>query len=292
MVPDIVDMLDTSADHMEFGALDGLTTSEIAKHGACPPAQAFHTRLSNGSDVAVDAAFVIDRLRSLMVRLDSEGFDLIVLISTGIYEPFSLRTPLVHGQRAVDGWIAALTVGDCHLGVIYPLPGQAEATHGTLIQSARAVAATGDTGRLEDAASHLGDADLILMHSVGYTDANARQIAAATGKLVVTARRIIGGAARLHLIEMAGASNSAVATPLKGEALIDRLPSPAIPLTQREREVLCFVLEGEANKLIGRRLGISHRTVEIHRSRAMSKLGASSPTELIRRALILDRSTN
>ncbi|RVT95080.1 LuxR family transcriptional regulator [Sphingomonas crocodyli] len=130
------------------------------------------------------------------------------------------------------------------------------------------------------------------MHSVGYDDASARQIGAVTGKLVVTARRIIGGAARLHLSEMAGVSQSGAMPALKGEALIERLPSPAIPLTQRERQVLCHVLEGKANKSIGRLLGISHRTVEIHRSRAMNKLSATSPTELIRRALILDRSAS
>lgn len=290
MVPDIFGMLDGAADYEEFGALDGLTQSEILAYRPPTPAAILYTRLSDGTHIEVDAGFVVDRLRELLQRLDGEGFDLIVLITTGVYEPFSLRTPLVHGERAVDAWIAALIVGDCHIGVIYPLPGQTAAFHGTLIQSAHAVAATGDTERLEDAAARLHDADLILMHSVGYTDENARRISAATGKLVVTVRRIIGGAARLHLIEMAGISNSTASIPLRGDALIDRLPTPAIALTKREREVLCRVLVGEANKVIGRQLGISHRTVEIHRSRAMSKLGASSPTDLIRRALILDRS--
>lgn len=289
-MPAIIDMLDGAADYQEFGALDGLTEAEIVGHRAPTPASVLYTRLSNGTHVEVDARLVVDRLTTLMQRLDDNSFDLIVLISTGIYESFALRTPLVHGERAVDAWIATLIVGDCHIGVIYPLPGQSDSSHGTLIQSARAVAATGDTARLEDAAAHLRDADLILMHSVGYTDENARSVRASTGKLVVTVRRIIGGAARLHLLEMAGISNSTTKSTLNGEALIDRLPVPAAALTLREREVLCHVLEGEANKTIGRRLGISHRTVEIHRSRAMTKLGASSPTELIRRALILDRS--
>jgi protein AroM len=291
VVPDILGMLDGAADPAEFGALDGLTPAEIAARGLRPSAPALYTRLSDGSHVEVDAGFVVDRLGGLLQRLDDAGFDLIVLISTGVYQPFSLRTPLVHGERAVDAWIAALVVGDCRIGVIYPLAQQAETPgHGTLIQNAHAVAATGETARLEDAAARLGEAELILMHSVGYTEANARRIAALTGKPVVTARRIIVGAMRLHLTEQAGLSSRAAAGPLKGAALIDRLPPPATALTPREREVLCGVLDGEANKTIGRRLGISHRTVEIHRSRAMGKLGASSPTELIRRALILRRS--
>ena len=290
VVPDILGMLDGAADHEEFGALDGLTPAAIAGRAARPPEPALYTRLLDGSHVEVDAGLVVDRLAALLQRLDDAGFDLIVLISTGVHQSFSLRTPLVHGERAVDAWIAALVVGDCCIGVIHPLAQQAETpAHGTLIQNARAVAATGDATRLEDAAARLADADLILMHSVGYSEANARRIAAATGKPVVTARRIIAGAMRLHLKELTGLPSATAAAPLKGEDLIDRLPPPAAALTQREREVLCGVLDGEANKTIGRRLGISHRTVEIHRSRAMSKLGASSATELIRRALISRR---
>lgn len=51
-------------------------------------------------------------------------------------------------------------------------------------------------------------------------------------------------------------------------------------LTVREREVVALALEGLANKQIAGRLGISHRTVEIHRSRALHKAGASSLIEL------------
>jgi DNA-binding NarL/FixJ family response regulator len=123
------------------------------------------------------------------------------------------------------------------------------------------------------------------MHSVGYTEENARQVAAATGKPVVTARRIIASAMRLHLTEPV-TSVPVIADSRGGATLIERLETPPVALTPREREVLCGVLDGEANKMIGRRLGISHRTVEIHRARALAKLEATSAAELIRRALI------
>ena len=51
-------------------------------------------------------------------------------------------------------------------------------------------------------------------------------------------------------------------------------------LTEREREVLQLALEGLANKLIARKLGISHRTVEIHKARIMHKTGAASVLDL------------
>lgn len=53
-------------------------------------------------------------------------------------------------------------------------------------------------------------------------------------------------------------------------------------LTRREREVIDLVLDGKANKVIARELGISDRTVEIHRSHAMEKLGAKSVAELVK----------
>jgi len=53
-------------------------------------------------------------------------------------------------------------------------------------------------------------------------------------------------------------------------------------LTIREREVVDKVLEGKVNKIIASELEISDRTVEIHRSHAMEKLGAKSVAELVK----------
>ena len=53
-------------------------------------------------------------------------------------------------------------------------------------------------------------------------------------------------------------------------------------LTCREREVLSQVARGASNKEAGRRLGISPRTVEVHRARIMDKFGAKNAADLIR----------
>jgi FixJ family two-component response regulator len=53
-------------------------------------------------------------------------------------------------------------------------------------------------------------------------------------------------------------------------------------LTEREHEIMRLVIEGLSNKEIGRRLGISYRTVEIHRSHIMQKTGAGSVLDLAR----------
>lgn len=57
-------------------------------------------------------------------------------------------------------------------------------------------------------------------------------------------------------------------------------------LTPREREVLVGLIEGGTNKTIAHDLGISPRTVELHRAQVMNRLNASSLTELLQTALI------
>jgi DNA-binding CsgD family transcriptional regulator len=56
-------------------------------------------------------------------------------------------------------------------------------------------------------------------------------------------------------------------------------------LTAREREILDHAARGLHAKEIGRALGISPRTVEVHKSRIMSKLGVRNVAELVRFSL-------
>jgi FixJ family two-component response regulator len=55
-------------------------------------------------------------------------------------------------------------------------------------------------------------------------------------------------------------------------------------LTEREREVMSLAILGQSNKEIARHLGISHRTVEIHKAKIMHKTGAMNLLELARLA--------
>ncbi len=61
-------------------------------------------------------------------------------------------------------------------------------------------------------------------------------------------------------------------------------------LTPREREILELMTRGKPNKVMAADLGVSQRTVEIHRARVMEKMGASSLAQLVRMVMDLDQS--
>jgi FixJ family two-component response regulator len=58
-------------------------------------------------------------------------------------------------------------------------------------------------------------------------------------------------------------------------------------LTPREREVMSAVVDGKSNKVIAVHLGLSERTVEIHRANVMEKMGARSIAHLVKMDLML-----
>jgi FixJ family two-component response regulator len=94
--------------------------------------------------------------------------------------------------------------------------------------------------------------------------------------------------------------------PLEGKALLAHIRSalardaalPRMPLdraslraryaslTDRERQVMSLAAAGNTNKDIARALAISHRTVEIHRGRAMRKMGARTLVDLAEMARV------
>lgn len=82
----------------------------------------------------------------------------------------------------------------------------------------------------------------------------------------------------LHAIDQALAGVQAVADATPAS------PSRAAHdvLSAREREVMALMIKGLHNRRIAEELGISHRTVEVHKARVMEKLGVSNLIELVR----------
>jgi len=70
-------------------------------------------------------------------------------------------------------------------------------------------------------------------------------------------------------------------------AQTDRIRELFESLTPREREVLDLVTSGKPNKVMAADLGVSQRTIEIHRARVMEKMRADSLAQLVRMVLTL-----
>jgi FixJ family two-component response regulator len=68
----------------------------------------------------------------------------------------------------------------------------------------------------------------------------------------------------------------------------DKIRARYESLTPREREVLALVTAGKANKVMAADLGVSQRTVEIHRARVMEKMEAASLAQLVRMVMELE----
>ena len=85
--------------------------------------------------------------------------------------------------------------------------------------------------------------------------------------------------------------NNALKQDSENRAAVDKhadLRRRAESLTAREREVLALVVDGKANKVVAIDLGLSERTVEIHRANVMEKMGARSVAHLVKMYLTLN----
>jgi two-component system response regulator FixJ len=87
------------------------------------------------------------------------------------------------------------------------------------------------------------------------------------------------------IVEAVNRAMELSATKRENVTALERIASRLDMLTPRERDVLDQLVLGRPNKLIAHELGISPRTVEIHRSRVMHKMQAESLPHLVKMAM-------
>jgi DNA-binding CsgD family transcriptional regulator len=221
-------------------------------------------------------------------------YSLVALLSTGFIRDFAGSCPVINMQRAVDTAIDALVTAGRRVGLIQPISRQVLEDDRALssFDHVRTWLDPADPADLARVADECAQSEVLVLNSVAFDEPTARKLGECTGKPVILPRRVIAGAARM-LLDAAGA-----VVPLKpAEAFestrtveIQKTVDPVLEtrlatLTRREREVMWLMVEGLSTKAIGRRLGVSPRTIDIHRTKVLSKTGVTSTNALIHLAL-------
>jgi protein AroM len=194
LVPEILSYLPGAVEIVEFGALDGLKAETIGELAPAPGESRLVTRLQDGAQVVLRKQWVQSRLQELLDGLDGEAFTALVLLCTGEFP--GLRGPglFLDAQHLVDHAAAALSTGARRIGVLLPLGEQAEGFHFQPTSTQELVlshASPYTDDRLEAAALDLSGTDMIVMHCMGYTEAQRRVVARVSGRPTLLARRLV-----------------------------------------------------------------------------------------------------
>jgi protein AroM len=204
VVPALLESVTTSIESHEFGVLDDMDDAAIDALAPVRDEARLVSRLRTGREVVMTHTAVESRLGKLLSEVDEGGFDLIVLLCTGRFPAWRLRTPFIEPQHVVDHFAEGLATGAGSIGVMLPDPQQAE-TFGQVGALPTRFAAASPYLRdprdaaLSAAARTLADTGLIVMHCIGYTEHMRRAAAQASGRPVIIARRLVATAIDLLL---------------------------------------------------------------------------------------------
>jgi protein AroM len=284
MMEEIMKLIGCDFVAEEYGALDDLDEYELELMRPDEKENRIYTRLRDGSSIIVAVSSLEIRIANVCAELDHQEFDLIVVLSTGLHNEIRTYTPLLHTQRVIEIWFASVSMTECYLGVVTPLEKQGQSTRehiGDLMKCQTTYLLDHKNNHIAEASQRLNHCELIFMNSISYRGETAERLSTFSGLPVVTARKVLANALNLYLSYLMPRSVRHL------NNIEERLQAAAPNLTKRERETVKLIVQGFANKKIGLELGISYRTVEKHRSSAMSKLGVSTISALMRFVLTL-----
>lgn len=276
LIREILDSLDVQVVATQIGALDELSDLEIDALKVRPGESSIVSRLNDKRKIVLSKSRIAERMAAVAAGIPSGTYDLVVILSTGLLRDFVSNCPTVNTQRAVESAIISLAARGDSVGLIQPLRRQISEFDMPALSQYRVTsthAFEGDEGLLLRAVGELRCCDVIVLNSVSYTEADRQLVARMSGQPVVLARRIMSSAIRLLINGI---------QPLSAPSLPSELEEKLNKLTPREGQVLSLAAEGLGNKEIARQLGVSPKTVEIHRTNLMRKMEVSSSGALIR----------
>jgi protein AroM len=276
LVPEILSSLDSPVQPLEYGLLDDVNAKELRAAEPRPGEPAFLTRLRDGNHVELSVEWTHERFRDVYDRIKQRGSDLVVLTLASCGQDFRPDGATIQSDKVVERAIDALSNADLHLGIVVPLDGlirDHQMLGGPWERTSVAAARPGDFDALSRAVSEMTDCDILVLHSMGYTNADRDEVRRLAQKPVIMNRRLVANAIKRALVQLDEEDHA-----IGASSLSNRLRS----LSDRERQTMYFVAEGLSNKEIARRLNISYRTVEIHRPRMMEKMAFRSISDLVR----------
>lgn len=211
LTPEIADWIGDrpGLEIREAGALDDLTRAEIERAGSAGDGGLpLVSRLRDGSEVVVPAAFVEPRLLRLAEAVPAG--DIGAFLCTGRFGNAPAR--IVRADAAFDEALADAAPPQAVVGVLVPHERQLEDARRRVPAGRRALAAAWSpygpaearrASLLQVVERRFAGAAVIGLNCLGYTGADARAVEAATGKPTVLARRALAEAIRRRLAETA-----------------------------------------------------------------------------------------
>ena len=197
VVPELRALLPKNVIVVETGALDGLSKEEIPPPQA--PERTLVTRLSDGTELQVDKAFVHGRLEAAVRSLETR-VDLIAYLCSGDLPEFPARVPILIPHRLLEGYLKAIRFPG-PIGVLVPAPAQVKPALEELESwgvpaLGQAVSPYSQASRVGEAARRLASegAAAILLHCFGFDLAMRKEAAHASRLPVISVRSLLARA--------------------------------------------------------------------------------------------------
>ncbi|MCM3699167.1 AroM family protein [Paenibacillus macerans] len=189
VAPFLLRQLDGRAELVQAGLLDGWSLEAIeAELSPADSSYMLTSRLADGQAVVVARDKIMPLLQRKIADLEAQGIRHILLLCTGVFPDLQAASAhLIEPDRVLTPAVAAL-VGNRRLGVICPLPGQADALQAKFAEYgiepvfAAASPYTGNWLDFAAAAKELkGRADVLLLDCMGYTEGHRNWVTSLSG---------------------------------------------------------------------------------------------------------------
>jgi len=172
------------------GALDGLSTDEIAHLAPKNASDTFHTRLANGADVMISKQAATIRLEKLLIEREGRP---VLVACTGKFTGLPDYPNVLFPSTILEGIVDAVAPAECTLGVLVPLTEQVESLTQQWQRSNRAVVVAavkpGEDPRAAAAILAGAAVDLVVLDCFGYETSLLNQVRETTGVPVLSAVR-------------------------------------------------------------------------------------------------------